>query len=87
MSFHYASTKPDETTIKNVARLSAFSNEQLTALISILFDFLQSKHSGESFVALVDAWAAQQAGGNDRVFQQPSIIARNFWNIGFSSPT
>lgn len=61
-SFHYSSTKPDEVTIKNVARLSAFSNDQLTALVSILFDFLQSKHSGESFVALVDGFAAQQGG-------------------------
>jgi len=63
-NFHYSQTPPDETTSRNLARLNAFSVEQLTSLVSIMFDFLQSKHSADSLLTLVDSWSTQQSVNN-----------------------
>ena len=53
---------PDDATVKNMTRLNAFSDAQLSSLTRLVLDFLQSRHTGASFVALADEWAEQQSG-------------------------
>lgn len=53
--FHFTSQQPDEATVKNAARLNALSVAQVQQVTALLVDFLQSKHTAASLMALVDA--------------------------------